>query len=294
MDKRTIAFLKLRFPRLFRTLTKSYLAVKVVSELDRPRYLWCMLSKKPYFGTIMLAGQTWESRKPFMRALVADEAKRKQGYLKILEVGSWAGNSAILWASALKDVYAKRGLGDAVVVCVDAWRPFVTAQHNRGVNAGTLIMENAIRKRKIFNLFLHNIRCSGNDDLVRPLLGSSDEILPFLKEEKFDLAFVDAAHCYSNIIKDLPNAARLLRDGGVLCGDDLELQATDIDCEFAEKNKELDFVTDPKTDQDYHPGVTLAIRDFFGCNVSNFQGFWAMRKQGSGWSNVEIAGVGSG
>ena len=290
MDKRTIAFLKLRFPRLFRMLTKSYLAVKAVSELDRPHYCWCMLAGKPYLGAIMLAGQTWEARKPFMRSLVADEAKRKQGRLKILEVGSWAGDSAILWANALKDAYTDRGLDDAMVVCVDAWRSFVTAQHNLGVNVASRIMESALRKRKIFNLFLHNIRCSGNDDLIRPFLGTSDEILPALKEEQFDLAFVDAAHCYSSVIKDLRNAARLLRERGVLCGDDLELQATDVDRGFAEQNREMDFVNDPKTGQDYHPGVTLAVQEFFGCNVSCFQGFWAMRKQGAGWSNVEIAG----
>ena len=226
---------------------------------------------------------------PLCERWLQARAKRKQDHLQILEVGSWAGNSAILWADALKDAYATRGLGNAMVVCVDAWRPFVTAEHNLGVNVSTRIMEAALRKRKIFNLFLHNIRCSNNDDLVRPCLGTSDEMLPILRDEQFDVIFVDAAHCYSSVVKDMHNATRLLREGGVLCGDDLELQAADVDRDFAEQNKELDFATDPKTGEDYHPGVTLAVGDFFGGNVSCFEGFWAMRKQGDGWSDVVIA-----
>ena len=44
-----------------------------MQELDRPRYWYCLLANKPYFGTIALAGQTWESRKSAMSYLAKTE-----------------------------------------------------------------------------------------------------------------------------------------------------------------------------------------------------------------------------
>ena len=44
--------------------------------------------------------------------------------------------------------------------------------------------------------------------------------------------------------------------------------------------KTLADAEDPKTKQGYHVGVTLAVADFFGGEVTNFNGFFAMRRVG--------------
>ena len=69
----------------------------------------------------------------------------------------------------------------------------------------------------------------------------------------------------------------MVRSGGILCGDDLELQADECDIEFARMHQTVDFVLDPRTGKHYHPGVTLAVDEAFG-RVTCFDGFWAMQK----------------
>jgi hypothetical protein len=103
----------------------------------------------------------------------------------------------------------------------------------------------------------------------------------------FDLVYLDGDHRYKQVSTDIRNAERLVGDGGILCGDDLELQAPAVDLENAKDNAHLDFILDPKTGQYYHPGITLAVAECFG-DVSSWDGFWAVRKCGSKWEKVAI------
>jgi len=286
MNKKNISFIKKNFPTLFYTITKSYIAVRALQELDRPRYWYCMLAKKPYFGTISLAGQTWEERKAYMQKLLSGEINRKKGdAIRILEVGSWAGNSAVLWADVIKK-YGARG----EIVCVDPWEPYVKEDREEGtINVAILIMNQALEKGDVYKLFLHNIQASGHAGIICPRKGFSDQILPTLKESAYDLIFLDGDHSYSGIKKDLQNMQRLLVDGGIVCGDDLDLQADEIDLEYAKSKKETNFIVDPKTSKEFHPGISVAVWEFFGGRISSYEGFWAMRKKGSQWEKVLIS-----
>ena len=67
MDKKTIVFLKNKFPWLFAIAARSPWLAEIACDLYRVRYVHCLMSKKRYFGTVALAGQTWEERKPYMR-----------------------------------------------------------------------------------------------------------------------------------------------------------------------------------------------------------------------------------
>lgn len=119
--------------------------------------------------------------------------------------------------------------------------------------------------------------------------GLSADVLPGFELCSFDLIHIDGSHCYGDVLADLRMAHRLLRDGGILCGDDLELQASECDRHFAGQNKHLDYREDPRTGRPFHPGVTLAVYEFFG-PVSALYGFWAMRKTGSGYQGVLLRG----
>ncbi len=88
---------------------------------------------------------------------------------------------------------------------------------------------------------------------------------------------------------DIQHGRRLLRDGGLLCGDDLELQTNDCDRAFAAANLAQDFICDPKG-RWFHPGVTLAVDSELGL-VSNYGGFWIMRKAGAAVAPVELRGA---
>jgi len=220
-----------------------------------------------------------------MEKIVELEASKLKGKrFEILEIGSWAGDSAILWANAIK----KFNNGNGSAICVDPWRPYINLGEKVEVFKVLLCMEKALKKGKIYSLFLHNIAATKLDDIIKPYKGDSDEVLSTLRDNKFDLVFVDGNHSYSQVIKDFINCERLICEDGILCGDDLELQKHEIDVKNVEGKKEDDFILDQRSGTYFHPGVTLAVGDFFGGEISNFEGFWATRKTKSGWQKVEL------
>ena len=284
MDKKTIAFLKNKFPRLFLWITKSPFLAWIASELDRGRYIYCMAIKKPYFGTVFLAGQTWQERKSSMIQLIKEEIKRSgRTYFSVLEIGSWAGDSAVLWADTIKSSGCK-----GMVLCVDPWEPYIRNKECEKTNAATIVMDHALRKGKVFNLFLHNIEASNHMDIIYPIKGFSNRILPLLHQASFDMIYIDGDHSYSGIKSDLAHSTGILREGGILCGDDFDISIHDVDRDFAEKYKEVNAVVDPKTKEVYHPGVCLAVSEFFGAEPSCYNGFWVMRKAKTQWEEVSL------
>ena len=283
MSKKLISYVKKNHETLYYKFVKSEFLVQTIANLDVLRYVFCRLRNEPYFGIYMMAGQTWEERKSQMKKLVEREiASRDSGKFRLLEVGSWAGNSALIWAEAIVDSGCK-----GEIICVDPWAPYVKPEKNMA-NVAPVIMENALKKNKIFGLFLHNISAAGISGMIIPIRGTSDEVLPLLKDDKFDVAFIDGVHYFSNVIRDLRNAGKLIKEGGVLCGDDLELQSHEVDLAFAEANKENNFAIDPKTGKEFHPGVCMAVGEFFQGQVSSSHGFWAMRKKAGGWQAVAL------
>src|SRR6266508_4974616 len=91
-----------------------------------------LLTGKPYFGSAMRAMQGPPARHRYLSALITVLSKLKpQGHIHILEIGSWAGASAITWAKAIQKLQR-----NGKVTCVDHWQPYFderleTAPHYR-------------------------------------------------------------------------------------------------------------------------------------------------------------------
>lgn len=231
----------------------------------------CLLLNKPYFGHYLSAGQTWTQRREVMRKLLEKElSKSKSEDYKVLEVGSWGGQSAVLWASVCKEFSKGR------VFCVDTWMASINSPD---------IMKNATKKDKIMKLFLHNIYSSGLKKYINPIRGTSDEISKVLKPKTFDFVYIDGDHAYSQFKRDLINYSKFCKIGEIVCGDDLELLPSEVDLENARNHKEEDYIEDPKTGKAFHPGITLAVKEFFK-EVGMLNGFWAVRKTGRGWKKI--------
>lgn len=249
---------------------------------DAGRYLFCRFMNRPYFGRVHGATQGNPVKHFFISRLTTKALHDRSGEqpFRILEIGSWAGGSALTFASA-----AKGSRHEVGIFCVDQWRPYFDLSTHKGDTYR--IMERALKEDVIFRLFLHNVRSSGNSDIIYPLRGASDTILPLLKEASFDIVFIDGMHAYSQVVRDLRNSVSLVREGGVLCGDDLDLQLSAVDVPNAKRQGEMDYITDPKTGKFFHPGVTLAVHEVVG-EVSCWHGFWAMRRRGGSWENIVL------
>ncbi|MCE3223970.1 MAG: protein of unknown function, putative Glycosyl transferase [Nitrospira sp.] len=256
------------------------------SQLDVEYYQFCREQMRPYFGRVMWASQGLPLRHAVMQELVRLEADRREtAPFHILEVGSWAGGSAITWAEALTRYCQANGR----VVCVDPWKPYFDVS-KRPDAAVYREMSEALAKDTIYDLFLHNITASGHAHIVLPLREASTVILPALPRNYFDIVFVDGDHSYAAVLADIMAAAGLIKDGGILCGDDLERQSSEIDQAYARTQIDSDYIRDPRSGQEYHPGVTLAVGELFG-EVSHVVGCWGVRKRGTGWERLDLSKV---
>jgi len=223
---------------------------RVYELSDRTVHDVCVKLQKPYFGPHLYARQGEPRRHLYMQAVVDSQAKLAGAQpLNILEVGSWAGGLAITWALALRAFHKPAGK----VVCVDPWRPYLDLKALSPTPIYS-VMSDAAASGEIYELFQHNLRSAAVDDIVMPFRGDSDSTLPLLADDAFDIVFIDGAHDYGSVAKDLRNTARLVREGGILCGDDLEAQYGCVDADFNRANLMNDFVEDPKTRTWYHPG----------------------------------------
>lgn len=237
--------------------------------------------KKPIFN-IDYAILSAPVRHVFMMAVVwhLTKAKKREGF-QILEIGSWVGASALSFAQGLKIHNDNQG----TITCVDAWKPFFNRDmHNDNVY---VTMEQALSTETAYQLFSHNISTIQEPIICQHLRGQTDNILPLLRKNTFDIIFIDADHSYTPVLKDIKNSLALVKDGGIICGDDLNLQLDVVDKDNTVKNAEADFINDPKTGRNYHPGVTLAVAEVFG-EVSMWGGFWAMQKQGNEWRKISL------
>tara|TARA_B100000768_G_scaffold163465_1_gene164762 strand:- start:9648 stop:10493 length:846 start_codon:yes stop_codon:yes gene_type:complete len=200
----------------------------------------------------------------------------------ILEIGSWFGASTLSWAQGVS-LYSGE---NSSITCIDAWEPFFDMDiHSESDYARE--MEELLESDFAYNIFLHNMRTLQGKMITQHFRGQSENILPHIKESKYDVVFIDADHTYEPVQKDINSSMRLVKEGGVICGDDLNLQLHEIDKNNAINNKHKDFIRDPLTEKNYHPGVTVAVQEIFG-EVSSWGGFWAMQKKNNKWEKFSL------
>jgi len=241
--------------------------------MDHEDYREVLISLTDPVRQLFMTGAVW---------LLGEETPARP--LAILEVGSWTGGSALTWGEALIRYSAPR----ARLTCIDLWEPFSDIDANPAPFYA--LADRALKDGIVFDAFLKNIASLRDKIDIDVRKGHSAEIMTSLPPASFDIVFIDGNHAYPAVRADITNGLALVRDGGIICGDDLEIQAADVDREVAIESPNIDFMPLPGTKMSFHPGVTLAVGETFG-RVSNFEGFWAMRKTPSGWQPVTLAGM---
>lgn len=245
-------------------------------------YQRALFRGRVYLGNHLWAYQGNRRRHLWMRQLALSMDRSTRDGLQVLEIGSYAGASAIVWAGAIRDGCS--GLGR--VVCIDPWAPYLSNSLRQGLSLQLREMDTALAEGRVKQLFHHNVRSAGIEPWIESREGTFGQIFPSLQQAgiRFDVIYLDGDHRYSEVIRDLQRADQLLAKDGIVCGDDLELQLRDADADACRAMREFDFVLDPRSRRLHHPGVTWAVHEFFGGPVSCWDGFWAMaRDHEGGW-----------
>ena len=249
----------------------------LVNWLALVDYFWvAKVQKRPYFGRIHAASQASPIRLAHLKRLMEVKAGEHDGHpFNILEIGTWARESAIWMAKQMK-VLGSLG----TVVCIDPWAMYselnITACP-KGTSRRR--MKEALKGDAILKLFLHNVKASGCGDVIQYIRGTSQDILPLLRDDHFDIVYIDGDHNYPYVCNDIRHALRLVKDGGVVCGDDLELQIDELPAQVnpdvvRHRHGEVEEYGDVPT----HLGVTVAVGDTLG-QVTTKDGFWMKKKE---------------
>ena len=244
-----------------------------------------LFGSKPFFGGVTQGVQSDPRRLVYLTSAI-NVAAREKPDLKVLEVGSWIGSSAMTIAEA----FAEFSTGRAELVCVDPWGPYFSEAdlENSSLHRE---MDDIASDDLAFELFRHNTSLVDGRVEIRPMRGLSTEVLKDLPSGNFDLIYIDGSHYYHAVKSDITQAQRLLRDGGLLCGDDLEVQVGDVSEEVARKWMDHDVAGYNEHGDIFHPGVTCAVHEAFNRKVSSYLGFWVQRKIGDQFVDVELEGV---
>jgi methyltransferase family protein len=235
-------------------------------------YQSALANGKPYFGAVCQADQGSDNFRFFSQ--VVDLVKSKMP-LNILEVGSWAGASLAAWDAA-SDY-------KALLFAVDTWAPYLTEKNDLYD-----MMNKAAAAGEVEKLFWHNAKACNFASRLTAMKGESREILPSLTQQ-FDIVYIDGCHLYEVIKEDIYLSKSLVKNGGILCGDDLDRQLPKLplDEHLALLARGIEAGVLP-SGASYHVGVTQAVYDFFGI-VSCYNGFWLVQKVDDSWKNVVLS-----
>jgi len=182
--------------------------------------------------------------------------------IRVLEIGSFVGTSAIAWGKA----FERHGISDYLITCCDMWHHFNDTEYSA--------TETRIgNQRNSFNhtIFRHNVQKAIGWEHVVELIGASAVILPELRDGWFDLVYVDGFHGYSATTRDVCSALRVCKPGGIVCGDDYDAESVDVAT-----------LSEAELEQDHqwlegryiHGGVVLAVNELLGA-PKPFWSFWA-------------------
>lgn len=207
--------------------------------------------------------QSMRERLGALRKLVHSLACRGRP-IRVLEVGSYEGGSALMWSRAVGELCPDGGS----VLCVDPWEPYL-GDEDLNSNQVCRDMQNDLRSGAAFERFTNNIK---HADLRAPISFMRGTLASCWNElralPRFDLIYIDGSHAYEDVLSDLCRCvSSLIHLDGTICGDDLERQADEVPEKELRAHRQREYV------EGYHPGVTAAVWKMFG-RVECYHGAW--------------------
>jgi predicted O-methyltransferase YrrM len=117
--------------------------------------------------------------------------------MKMIEIGSYAGESTTIFASSFKEVLA-----------ID---PFLNDYDLNDITCHYMELN------KVYNVFSEAISGHGN---IRHIMKTSDEASSGIKDDSYDFVYIDGLHTYEQVKKDITNYLPKIKKGGFIGGHD--------------------------------------------------------------------------
>lgn len=258
--------------------------------LGMPMYYIYFFFKKPYLGGYFITDQerfklTYKMLNKSLQNLIDNFYTNSNETINILEVGVYAGGSTL----QIGNFFKKNNIDNFKIYCIDHWKEFSHTQGKKW-NFFEYITNKGLKSGKIFKIFNNNIKFSSFDQNVEVIVDSSKDGLNKIGNIKFDFVYIDGGHNYPTVRSDIEKSLTLLKEKSFISGDDYEITYQECDQEKIKENIEdekLDFCLDHKSKKVYHPGVTMAVNDFFG-NIPSYNGFWIQKKINKKFENIDL------
>lgn len=126
-----------------------------------------------------------------------------------MEIGVWRGDFS---ANILRIAEPRK------LYLVDPWKATSSATHRK-----SWYSREKVTQERMDQLFEHvKSRFSSDIAAQRVMVhrAPSHEVLPTLTAGAFDFVYIDGDHTFEGVSKDLSGAFRIVRVGGLVCGDD--------------------------------------------------------------------------
>lgn len=135
----------------------------------------------------------------------------RQKPVRILEIGSWEGRSALFFLNYLPQ---------SRIVCIDPFEG--NAEHHTDAYFADL----ARKSETVFDRNLATLKAR-----VEKFKGSSADILPALGAagRRFDIAYIDGSHLAADVYRDAVLTWPMIAGGGIVVFDDYEWSMLDTD-----------------------------------------------------------------
>lgn len=244
-------------PRLFRRWANS------ISRNSVPEMLVSLSG--------VYTNQAWPKRTEALEALAKSNLSST---FVAMEIGTWFGEgSTSIWAK-----YLKKG---SQLFLIDIWSEYISEADKATDSAYSamdsvhhIAINSALKK-----VYEYQEKSDGEIYVLR---GKASKLCRFFKPNTFDFIYIDGSHYYEEVLEDIRLAKSLIKDGGTICGDDLEVEPTEARVELARRNIHRDFIKSEDDGLSFHPGVFLAVYEHFPA-VTNHAGIWSVIKRGEDW-----------
>lgn len=172
--------------------------------------------------------------------------------IRALEIGSRFGCATVFIALGLK-AFSE----DNILFCMDTWKGT-----ENGGDAHEIA--NYINALEHFRSVMHFM---GVSEQVKPIICDSALGMEALRDNYYDIIFIDAAHNYKNILADILNAIRIVRPGGLIMGHGCTCKMSQLPDDIKNSMASMD---DPISFGGYSVGVAKALHDTFGDDYEHF------------------------